>query len=117
MRVFQPMLLSTRAKPFDDSAWCVELKWDGFRAICYSTRAGTMLLSRNGKDLLRMFPELARLNRVLPTGAYDGEVVKLREDGLTDFDSMRRRDMAATFVAFDVLQHGRKMLLNEPLRW
>src|SRR6266540_1199649 len=74
------------------------------------------LWSRNGRPLLRYFPELAPLGKLLPPhSALDGEIVISRK-GRLDFDSMQLRlhpaesrvrklsaEIPARFIAFDVL--------------
>jgi len=96
--------------------WQYEPKWDGFRGVLENLDGELALWSRNGRPLLRYFPELRRLGEVLPAhSALDGEVVISRE-GRLDFDSMQLRlhpaesrirrlsaELPAEFVAFDVL--------------
>jgi ATP-dependent DNA ligase len=82
------------------------------------------LQSRNGKPLGRYFPELK-----FPKGSYvmDGELVILDADGRQEFDALQQRihpaasrierlakEMPARFVAFDLLSHGDRVLLEEP---
>lgn len=95
--------------------WAYEPKWDGFRMLAWSG-PDVRLESRNGKPLLRYFPELASALRDLPGGTVvDGEVVVVR-DGRLDFDALQNRihpaesrvrmlaaETPALLVAFDVL--------------
>ena len=74
------------------------------------------LWSRNGRPLLRYFPELRPLGELLPPrSAIDGEIV-IDIDGAIDFDAMQTRlhpaesrirklagEIPARFVGFDVL--------------
>ena len=74
------------------------------------------LWSRNGRPLLRYFPELQPLGELLPPrSAIDGEIV-IDIDGAIDFDAMQTRlhpaesrirrlsaEIPAQFVGFDVL--------------
>ncbi len=73
--------------------WAYEPKWDGFRVVSWSdhgTRA-PRLDSRNGKPLLRYFPELEPALAQLPPGTVtDGEVVVV-VDGKLDFDALQNR--------------------------
>ena len=99
--------------------WQYEPKWDGFRGVLENLDGELALWSRNGRPLLRYFPELRRLGEVLPAhSALDGEVVISRE-GRLDFDSMQLRlhpaesrirrlsaELPAEFVAFDGLDEG-----------
>jgi ATP-dependent DNA ligase len=86
------------------------------------------LWSRNGRPLLRYFPELRPLGELLPPkSVLDGEVVIVRE-GALDFDSMQMRlhpaesrirklsgEIPAEFVAFDVLLWDGEPVWKRPL--
>ena len=62
--VVHPELATLIDAPFDDDAWLFETKWDGFRAIATIDAKGrTRLTSRNGKDLVGRFPQLAHSSR------------------------------------------------------
>ncbi len=71
--------------------WQYEPKWDGFRGVLENLDGELALWSRNGRPLLRYFPELVQLGELLPAGsALDGEVVIVRA-GALDFDAMQTR--------------------------
>jgi bifunctional non-homologous end joining protein LigD len=80
--------------PFDDNEWLYEIKWDGFRALATIESDGTVkLTSRNAKDLLAKFPELADIGsafRSLPI-IVDGEIVALDEKGRSSFQRLQNR--------------------------
>jgi ATP-dependent DNA ligase len=96
--------------------WQYEPKWDGFRGVLENDGGELALWSRNGRPLLRYFPELAPLGDLLPPGsALDGEVV-IERDGRLDFDAMQLRlhpaesrvrrlaaEIPAQLVVFDIL--------------
>jgi ATP-dependent DNA ligase len=96
--------------------WQYEPKWDGFRGVLENDGGELALWSRNGRPLLRYFPELAALGELMPPhSALDGEIV-IERDGKLDFDAMQMRlhpaesrvrklsaEIPATFVAFDLL--------------
>jgi ATP-dependent DNA ligase len=96
--------------------WQYEPKWDGFRGVLENTSGELALWSRNGRPLLRYFPELRPLgDKLPPNSALDGEIV-ISKKGKLDFDSMQLRlhpaesrvnklsaEIPARFVAFDVL--------------
>jgi ATP-dependent DNA ligase len=108
--------------------WQIEPKWDGFRGILENVSGELALWSRNGRPLLRYFPELRELGDQLPPcSALDGEIVIAR-DGVLDFDAMQTRlhpaesrihklagEIPATFVAFDILLWEREELWRLPL--
>jgi ATP-dependent DNA ligase len=96
--------------------WQYEPKWDGFRGVLESDGEELALWSRNGRPLLRYFPELRPLGELLPPhSALDGEIVIAR-DGRLEFDLMQMRlhpaesrirklsaELPAEFVVFDML--------------
>src|ERR671937_194039 len=100
-----------------DGAWRYEPKWDGFRGILENLNGELALWSRNARPLLRYFPELRDLAKLLPPrSALDGEIV-IERDGVLDFDSMQLRlhpaesrirklsaEIPAQFIAFDVVR-------------
>ena len=100
----------------DGGGWRYEPKWDGFRGVLENDNGELALWSRNGRPLLRYFPELRALGELLPPGsALDGEIV-IQRNGELDFDAMQMRlhpaesrvrklsgEIPATFVAFDLL--------------
>jgi len=100
----------------EGDAWQYEPKWDGFRGILENSSGELRLWSRNARPLLRYFPELRVLDKLLPPhSALDGEIV-IERGGVLDFDAMQTRlhpaesrirklsaEIPARFVAFDVL--------------
>lgn len=117
-----PMEAVTRTSLPEPPGWAYEPKWDGFRALAWS--APHRLDSRNGKPLLRYFPELEPALAALPPGTVvDGEVVVI-QDGVLAFDTLQNRihpaesrirrlseETPAALVAFDLLA-----VLGEDLR-
>src|SRR6476659_7400045 len=131
----EPMLAKAQAKvPVEAGVWSYEPKWDGFRALVFRDGDEVVLLSRNGKELGRYFPELvdALRDELAPRCVLDGEVVVPREiDGRTrlDWESLSQRihpaesrirmlaeQTPAHFIGFDALATGERSLLNDPFR-
>jgi ATP-dependent DNA ligase len=114
--------------PESAGAWRYEPKWDGFRGVLENDNGELALWSRNGRPLLRYFPELRPLGDLLPNGsALDGEIVIAR-DGKLDFDAMQMRlhpaesrvrklsgEIPAMFVAFDLLLWDEKKVHTKPI--
>ena len=112
----------------EGDGWQYEPKWDGFRGILENLDGEVHLWSRNGRPLLRYFPELVELGERLPKrSALDGEIVIEREGGL-DFDALQMRlhpaesrvrklsaEIPAGFVVFDVLLWDGKDLHGKPI--
>lgn len=88
--LLRPML-AVASSPFSHPEFLFEIKWDGYRCLAY-LEAGTVLRSRNMKDLTAAFPELNRLHeRVQGLPALlDGEIVVLADDG-PDFAALQER--------------------------
>ena len=127
--LLRPML-AVAAAPFSHRDFLYEIKWDGYRCLAY-LQDGTLLRSRNGKDLTAAFPELSRLDalvRGLPA-LLDGEIVVLSDHGpdfaaLQERGSLRRAGhvapaaakLPAVYVAFDILYHRGNPVMGRPLK-
>jgi ATP-dependent DNA ligase len=118
---------SARSLPEGDE-WRYEPKWDGFRTIAFRDGSEVHLQSRNGRPMNRYFPEVAEQLLELPSErlVLDGEIVVM-VDGIQEFDLLGQRihpaasrverlaqETPAIFVAFDVLAHGDRALLELP---
>ena len=88
-----PMLARTGQLPTDDSRWAFEIKWDGVRAIAYSTPGELRLESRNLNDITDSYPELARIGRDLGShqAVLDGEIVAFDETHRPSFGALQQR--------------------------
>jgi ATP-dependent DNA ligase len=125
---FPPMEAQHVAELPQPDGWQYEPKWDGFRGVLENDGGELGLWSRNGRPLLRYFPELAPLGEQLPpSSALDGEIVIERE-GALDFDAMQTRlhpaesrvrrlaaEIPARFIAFDVLLWEGEPVHGRPL--
>ena len=126
---FPPMEAELVAElPSGGRGWRYEPKWDGFRGVLENDNGELALWSRNGRPLLRYFPELREIGDALPPHcALDGEIVIAR-GGALDFDAMQMRlhpaesrvrklsaEIPATFVAFDLLLWKGKPVHEKPI--
>ena len=114
--------------PPDDPRWGYEVKWDGVRALAYVEGGRARLQSRTMKDITDRYPELALLGRDLDGVVLDGEVVALDESGRPRFERLQQRinvtpgvpvarraaEIPVSYVAFDLLHHGGRSLLDAP---
>jgi bifunctional non-homologous end joining protein LigD len=99
--------------------WLYEVKWDGYRALCFIESGKVRMLSRRGTKLDKQFAAVAE---ALPpavkahTAIIDGEVVALDENGKPSFQHLQNltgfgtkpalKGMAPpplNFFAFDLL--------------
>lgn len=85
------MLATSAPGPFSRPGWLFEPKYDGFRILARKERGAVRLITRNGFDLAKAFPELVIELETLPDVVMDGELVVLDEHGHPQFDSLRRR--------------------------
>ena len=125
---FPPMEAELVRELPEGAEWQYEPKWDGFRGLLENGAGELRLWSRNARPLLRYFPELRPLEKLLPPlSALDGEIV-IERDGVLDFDAMQTRlhpaesrirklsaEIPARFVAFDVLVWKGEEIWREPL--
>ena len=114
-----------------DEAW-IEDKYDGIRAQLHVEREGRVrLFSRDLNDVTRSFPEIAEAAAALVPEAplvIDGELVPWRAGSVLDFASLQTRlgrvrpsrellaEVPVVLVAFDLLHHAGRDLLDVPLR-
>ncbi len=114
------MLATLVAHPFDDPDWLFEIKWDGYRALCTIDENSFSLVSRNGLDMLRRFPELKELATAfasLPV-VVDGEIVSLDANGRSAFQRLQesqKKPAGLTYAAFDLLYADGADLRSTPL--
>ncbi|MFF1882570.1 ATP-dependent DNA ligase [Pseudarthrobacter sp. NPDC058196] len=74
------------------STWQYELKWDGVRAILVADREKIRILSRNGNDVTRTYPELTD-RACWPEQPFvaDGEIIAVGAGGRPDFGLLQGR--------------------------
>jgi bifunctional non-homologous end joining protein LigD len=103
--------------------WTYEIKWDGIRALAYVAPGFLRVVTRNGIDVTRRYPELQNLESALDPGelpvVLDGEIVAMDEAGVPDFSRLQRRmnltsdpdiarradEIPAYYAIFDLLVH------------
>ena len=113
--------------------WTFEPKYDGVRVLAYATSSDVKLITRNGKEKAKQFPEIvgalkklsAQLKRPL---VLDGEIVALIDGEPARFQELQSRmhvkdthiierhtsSTPAALVLFDILMDGDEVLLHEP---
>jgi bifunctional non-homologous end joining protein LigD len=91
--VIHPMLATLVDKPFSDSDWLFETKWDGVRAICFLKNGKARFVSRNQNELTAQYPELANIGDAVGAqrAILDGEIVALDEKGVSRFQLLQPR--------------------------
>ena len=105
----QPLALAMVVEaPPEGEDWLHEIKHDGYRIVARIEEGEVRLISRNGKDWTKEFPQVARALGRLPAGTalMDGEVAAVLPNGTTSFQALQRRAEGGTpivYFAFDLL--------------
>ncbi|MFC3782794.1 DNA ligase D [Bacillus chungangensis] len=131
----KPMLPILKQSLPQKEKWGYEVKYDGYRGMLEWTEEKMHLWSRNERDLLPQFPELAAfLLQLRPKAAsyfpllLDGELVLLEHGCKANFQQLQIRGRMKTdsrikkqaqqrpccFLAFDLLQQSGKNLWKKP---
>jgi bifunctional non-homologous end joining protein LigD len=125
-----PMLATAGTLPVRDTGWAYEMKWDGIRALAFISGGGTRLMSRTGRDISQVYPELAGMAAALsvPQAVLDGEVVAFGDSEWPDFEALQQRmnissaaqakilagQVPVSYLAFDLLWLDDRPLLDLP---
>ncbi|HEV2148187.1 MAG TPA: DNA ligase D [Longimicrobiaceae bacterium] len=129
----RPMLATSGTEAPEGAGWTFEPKYDGIRVLAFATPDAAVLLTRNGNDKARQFPEAAEAARALAAEAerpvvLDGEVVAVSGGRAGRFGELQGRmhledareirrgaeEAPVSLVAFDLLVDGDEVLLAEP---
>lgn len=109
---YAPQLASPVKAPPSGDEWVHEIKFDGYRIGC-AIRAGRVsLITRNGNDWTRAFPEIVDAAQTLPVSSalLDGEIAIVMQDGRTSFQALQNALSgsgsrgALVYFVFDLLQ-------------
>jgi bifunctional non-homologous end joining protein LigD len=103
-----PQLCTAVEKPPSGTAWCHEIKFDGYRVQLRVEDGDVSLKTRKGLDWTDKFPAIAKEARALPNVLIDGEIVALDHNGTPNFSSLQAAISDAKtdnliFFAFDLL--------------
>jgi bifunctional non-homologous end joining protein LigD len=89
--------------------WLHEIKYDGYRVLCFIEGGKARLLTRRGEDWTAKFQGAAAAAASLPLEKtiLDGEMVVLDEKGLSDFQALQnflrnRRGGELVYFLFDI---------------
>jgi bifunctional non-homologous end joining protein LigD len=115
----EPMLATLGNSVPSGSDWLYEVKWDGYRALCFVEGGKVRMVSRRGTKLDKQFATVASAlaqSVKADTALIDGEVVALDENGNPSFQHLQNltgfgtkpalKGMAQpnlNFFAFDLL--------------
>jgi bifunctional non-homologous end joining protein LigD len=110
-------------RPFHHDGWVYEEKIDGYRIVAHKSDEAVQLISRQGREHTKRFPELTKALGRLRAKSFtlDGEVAVFDKDLVSRFEWLRVRpkDEPATlpvYIAFDVLEFNGRDLRPQTLR-
>ncbi|HEY3114801.1 MAG TPA: DNA ligase D [Gemmatimonadaceae bacterium] len=128
----EPMYASIGSE-IPGSDWTFEPKYDGVRVLAYATPTDVKLMTRNGKDKAKQFPEIVAAlkklsSRTRKTLVLDGEIVALIAGEPARFQELQSRmhvkdshiierhssTTPSALILFDILMDGDEVLLREP---
>ena len=131
--VLEPMYASVGQSIPGTDGWTYEPKYDGIRVLAFATPRSVVLVTRNGKDKTKQFPEIVEALERLAEEAgrslvLDGEVVAWIDGKPARFQELQGRmhladtdavdihahASPATFAAFDLLLDGDEVLVHAP---
>jgi len=114
----EPMLAILGSALPTGSDWLYEVKWDGYRALCFIEMGKVRMVSRRAIAMEGQFPDIAQaLSQSIKaeSALIDGEIVAFDENGVPSFQhlqnrvgfrrsaTMRDKPQAMSFFAFDLL--------------
>jgi bifunctional non-homologous end joining protein LigD len=87
----KPQLATLVSAVPECETWLHEIKFDGYRILCVVNAGRARLYSRNGQDWTRKLSRIAEAVAQLPvdTAILDGELVALRPDGASHFQTLQ----------------------------
>jgi len=88
---FTPQLATLVSQTPEGDDWCHEIKFDGYRLLCFLQNGRVRLETRSGLDWTGKFSTLSGAASTLPlkTAILDGEVMVMRPDGRSDFQALQ----------------------------
>ena len=122
-------MLLNESEPFDSPDYIFELKLDGLRAVLYYDGTSVRVRNKRNDELIERYPELKRASAFIKKPCVlDGEII-CTTNGKPDFSKLQKRALLANafkiklaeqsmpvqFVAYDILQVDKKVLIECPL--
>ena len=109
-KALKPQLASPNDEPPNGPKWLHEIKFDGYRLLCFINGNNVRFLTRNNNDWTDRFEHLTEFvrNLNLDSAVLDGEVVALLPNGVSSFALLQSslkegREQRLTYFAFDLL--------------
>ena len=101
----RPIAPIRRKEPFDDPDWLFDLKYDGFRSLCYLEQGRCRFTPRNGNTMSRCDAIGDQMVAAIDVNdaILDGEVIAGDASGRPQFYDLLRHTRATAYVALDIL--------------
>ena len=118
VRPVAPMLATSAAQLPRGADWTYELKFDGYRVLAVKDGARVTLLSRNLKDVTKMYPSVTAAVATIQqrSAMLDGEIIALDAEGRPSFQALHHQSTRSTvYYAFDLLHVDGRDLMRAPL--
>lgn len=131
-KTLEPMYCSIGSE-VPGEGWTFEPKYDGIRVLAFVTSNEVKLITRNGKDKAKQFPEIVASLKKLAMQTrrslvLDGEIVALIDGEPGRFQELQSRmhvkeshmierhtsSRPAALIIFDILVDGDEVLIREP---
>lgn len=108
----QPELATLVKKPPMGKAWFHEIKWDGYRIICFIHAKKIKFMTRNGKDWTEKFETIKRELQMLhlKSAILDGEMIAFNKQKRSDFQLLsnsvnKKQESILSYVIFDLIYY------------
>jgi bifunctional non-homologous end joining protein LigD len=105
-----PELASVAEEPPKGKGWISEIKFDGYRLLCWKDGSSVRVMTRNAQDWTDRLPAVARAVARLnaQSALVDGELVAVDKDGVSSFPALQAalsagRDETLYLYLFDLL--------------
>lgn len=105
-----PELATLSEFPPVGDQWIHEIKYDGYRTLCFKNKTSTKLLTRSGLDWSKKYNELKKEceNLKVESIIFDGEIVWLDENGKSSFHGLQNsleegQSSDLVYYVFDLL--------------
>jgi bifunctional non-homologous end joining protein LigD len=111
-RFFYPELATLVEKPPIEDVWLHEVKFDGYRLLCFIKEKKIKFFTRNQKDWTEKFKELEheikKLN--LKSAILDGEIIAVNKKKQSDFQLLsnsitKKGQTILSYVVFDLIYY------------
>jgi bifunctional non-homologous end joining protein LigD len=114
------MLATSASQLPEGDAWSYEVKWDGYRTLAEKSGANVRLISRNLKNVTKLYPGVAAAIARMKVDSVllDGEIVAIDRDGRPSFQDLHHSASAGTqivYYAFDALRIDGRDMMKRPL--